>query len=58
MSILTDLCAIRQNKNKKHFRRYCIQCFGSGKMLIDHKEVCLKIYGKQSVKFTLTQNLY
>ena len=54
MSILTDLCAIRQNKNKKHFRRYCVQCFGSEKMLIDHKEVCLKIYGKQSVKFTLT----
>ena len=32
--ILADLCAIRQkNKNKKHFCRYCLQCFSSEKVL-------------------------
>ena len=49
--ILTDLCAIREKiKIKKHFCRYCLQYFSSEEVLIDHKKVCLKINGKQSVK--------
>ena len=28
----------------------CLQCFSSGKKLIEHKENCLVINGKQSVK--------
>ena len=36
--------------NKKHFWRYFWQCFSSEKVLQEHKKVCLKINGKQSVK--------
>ena len=49
--ILTDLCAIKQKiKIKKTFCRYCLQCFSSEKMLTKHKENCLIINSKQSVK--------
>ena len=44
------MCNKRKNKNKKHFCRYCLQYFSSEEVLIDHKKVCLKINGKQSVK--------
>ena len=48
---LTDLCATRQkNKNKKHFCRYCLQCFINEKVLMEQKKVCLKINGKRNVK--------
>ena len=39
-----------KNKNKKHFCKYCLQFFTSKKILIKHKEICLKINGKQNVK--------
>ena len=29
---------------------YCLQCFSSEKVLNNHKEVCLVINGKQSIK--------
>ena len=29
IKVLTDLCALRQNRNKNRFRRYCLQCFSS-----------------------------
>ena len=35
------------NKNKKHFFKYCFQCFST------EKENCLKINGKQSVKLRI-----
>ena len=38
------------NKNKKWFCKSCLQCFGSENDLIKHKEDCLNINGKQSVK--------
>ena len=49
---LTDLCAIKQSVEikKKHFCRYCLQCSSSEKLLTEHKKVCLKINGKQTVK--------
>ena len=48
---LTDLCAIKQyNKNKKYFCKCCLLCFSSEKVLIEHKENCFIINGKQSVK--------
>ena len=47
--ILTDLCVMRQ-KYKKHFCKYCLHCFSNEKFLIEHKETCLKITGKQSIK--------
>ena len=44
------VCNKPKNKNEKHFCRYCLQCFSSERVLIEHKENCLKINGKQSVK--------
>ena len=38
-----------KNKNKKWFYRSCLQCFSSKYVLINHKEDCLIINGKQSV---------
>ena len=39
-----------KNKNKKHFCKFCLQCFSSETVLVEHKEICLKINGKQTVK--------
>ena len=39
-----------RNKNKKWFCKSCLQCFSSENILIKHKEICLSINGKQSVK--------
>ena len=39
-----------KNKNKKYFCRSCFQCFRSKNVLTKHKEDCLIINGKQSVK--------
>ena len=39
-----------KNKNKKWFFRSCLQCFSRESMLIKHKEDCLSIHVKQSVK--------
>ena len=40
----------KTKSNKKPFWRYFWQCFSSEKVLQEHKKVCLKINGKQSVK--------
>ena len=39
-----------KNKNKKYFCKCCLQCCSSEQVLIEHKESCLIINGKQSVK--------
>ena len=39
-----------KNKNKKWFGKSCLQCFNRESVLIKHKEDCLNINGKQSVK--------
>ena len=39
-----------KNKSKKYFYKYCLQCFSSERILVEHKEICLKISGKQTVK--------
>ena len=44
------MCNNTKHKNKKHFFRYCSLCFSSEKALVNHKEVCLKINDKPSVK--------
>ena len=44
------ICNMTKNKNKKHFCKYCLQCFSGERVLIEHKETCLKINGKQTVK--------
>ena len=38
------------NKTKKHFCRYCLKCFSILKVLVNHKEVCLKTNGIQSMR--------
>ena len=51
LKILTDLCLTKQSiKAKNNFRKSCLQCFSSEKVLIEHKEDCLMINGKQIVK--------
>ena len=44
------MCNKTKNKNKKHFCKCCLQCFSSEKVWIEHKENCLIINGKQSIK--------
>ena len=44
------MCNKTKNKNKKHFCKCFLQCFSSEKILTKHKENCLIINGKQSVK--------
>ena len=44
------ICNKTKSKNKKYFCKCCLQCFSSEKVLIEHKENCLIINGKQSVK--------
>ena len=39
-----------KKKKKKWFCKSCLQCFSSESVLIKHKENCLSINGKQSVK--------
>ena len=39
-----------KNKNKKWFCKSCLQCFSSKNVVAEHKEDCLIINGKQSVK--------
>ena len=46
-------CNKTKNKYKKYFCKCCLQCFGSEKVLIEHKENCLIINGKQSVKLKI-----
>ena len=38
-----------KNKNIKYFFKRCLQCFSSQNVLTEHKEVCLRINGAQSV---------
>ena len=44
------MCNKTKCRTKKHFWKYCFQCFRSKKALQKHKENCLKINGKPSVK--------
>ena len=44
------MCNKTKNKDKKYFCKCCLQAFSSENILIKHKENCLIINGKQSVK--------
>ena len=50
------MCNKTKNKNKKYFCKCCLQCFSSEKVIIEHKENCLVINGKQSVKLKSGKN--
>ena len=44
------MCNKTKHKNKKYFCKCCLQCFSSKQDLIEHRENCLIINGKQSAK--------
>ena len=44
------MCNKTKNINQKNFCKFCLLCFSSEKVLQEHKKVCLKINGKESVK--------
>ena len=44
------MCNKTKNKNNKYLCKCYLQCFSNEKVLIEHKENCLIINGKQSVK--------
>ena len=44
------MCNKKRCKIKKHFCKFCLQCFCNERVLPEHKEACLKINGKQTVK--------
>ena len=51
LKILTNLFLAKQKtKSKKYFCKYCLQCFSSERFLVKHKEICLKINAKETVK--------
>ena len=33
------ICNKTKNKNKKYFCKWCLQCFSSEKVLIEHKKI-------------------
>ena len=39
-----------KHKERKHFCMYCLQCFSSERILTDHKENCMQVYGTQAIK--------
>ena len=51
-------CHKTKNKNKKHFCRFCLQYFFNERVLVEHKEVCLKITGKQSINGSIKFNFF
>ena len=40
------MCNNTTCKNEKYFCRYCLQCFRSERVWVEHKETCLKANGK------------
>ena len=42
------MCNKTKHNGKKHFCKYCLQCFSNERVLIQHKETCLKINGQQN----------
>ena len=44
------MCNKTRNKDEIYFFKYCLQCFSGEKVLIEHKENCLIVNGKQSLK--------
>ena len=39
-----------KDQHKNYFCKYCLQCFSSERIQVEHKEICLKINGKETVK--------
>ena len=39
-----------KNKNKKYSCKYCLQIFSGEIISVEHKEICLKIMGEQTIR--------
>ena len=50
MKVFNRFMFHKTKNKKKWFCKSCLQCFSSKNLLIKHKENCLSINGKQSVK--------
>ena len=44
------MCNKTKCKSKKHFCKYCLQCFSSERVLEEHGETCLKTNAKPTLK--------
>lgn len=44
------ICIKTKHKNKKHLRINFLQCISHKRVFVDHREICLKINGKQGIK--------
>ena len=57
------VCNNRKRKSKKQtnkqtqkqFFKHCLQCFSSERVLVEHKETCLKISDEQTVNLKMVQ---
>ena len=47
------MCNKTKNKNKKNLFKYCLQYFSCERFLIERKEICLEINGKQTIKLVV-----
>ena len=50
------MCNKTNKQKKKSFCKCCLPCFCSEKLLAEHKETCLKINDKQTVKLKSGSN--
>ena len=46
-----------KRKERKHFCRYCLQCFKSEIVLNNHKENCITVNGAQAIKMPKADNV-
>lgn len=44
------ICIKTKRKNKKHLRINFLQCISHKRVFVDHREISLKINGKQGIK--------
>ena len=45
-----------KHKERKHFCLYCLQCFSSERILMNHKENCIQVNGEQAIEMPNKDN--
>ena len=55
--MITDEVKNKQTnkQTKKQFFKHCLQCFSSERVLVEHRETCLKINDEQTVNLKMVQ---
>jgi len=46
-----------KHKERKHFCLYCLQCFSSERILMNHKENCIQVNGEQAIEMPNKDNI-